>query len=79
LIYANNIANDSEVTGVKKIIRCKKYETGIQVFIEDKGEGTSVFFSFPELIDLKINVFDLLQNPGIYRYDEDNRRIESSV
>jgi hypothetical protein len=64
---------------MKKIVRSKKYETGIQVFVEDKGEGACVFFSFPELIDLKINAFDLLQNPGIYRYDEDNKRIESSV
>ncbi len=62
-----------------KIVSSKKYENGIQVFFEDKGKDTNAFFSFPELIDMKINAFDLLQNPGIYRYDENNKKLESSV
>ena len=39
----------------------------------------SDFFPFEELFEMKINEFDLLENPKIYRVDPKTHRIESSV
>ena len=64
---------------MQHITGTKKYQNGIQVFWTDAGKELSAFFPFEELIDMKINAFDLLENPKIYRIDEKNHRIESSV
>jgi len=64
---------------MQQIAGTKKYHNGIQVFWIDGGKELSDFFPFEELIDMKINVFDLLENPNIYWIDGKNHRIESSV
>jgi hypothetical protein len=66
-------------TIMQQIAGTKKYQNGIQVFLTDGGKELSDFFPFEELIDMKINVLDLLENPDIYRIDGKNHRIESSV
>jgi hypothetical protein len=57
----------------------KKYQNGVQVIWTDAGKEVSDFFPYEELIEMKINAFDLLGNPKIYRIDIKNHRIESSV
>jgi hypothetical protein len=57
----------------------KKYQNGVEVFWTDAGKEVSDFFPYEELIEMKINAFDLLGNPKIYRIDIKNHRIESSV
>jgi hypothetical protein len=57
----------------------KKYQNGVEVFWTDAGKEVSDFFPYEELIEMKINAFDLLGNPKIYRIDVKNHRIESSV
>jgi len=36
-------------------------------------------FSYEELIDIKINVLDVLNNPRLYQIDVSIHKIESSV
>jgi len=37
------------------------------------------FFPYEELVDMKTNALDLLNNPGIYQVDSEKHSIESSV
>ena len=64
---------------MQQITGTKKFQNGIQVFSTDEGKELSAFFPFEELIEMKINAFDLLENPKIYRIDVKNHKIESSV
>jgi len=64
---------------MKKIETSRKYQNGIQVFWTEAEKELTEFFSYEELIAMKINAFDLLENPAIYQVDAKNRRLESSV
>ena len=64
---------------MQQITGARKYQNGIQIFWADAGKELSDFFPFEELIEVKINAFDLLENPKLYRIDAKNHRIESSV
>ena len=64
---------------MKKIEKSRKYQNGIQVFWTEEEKEFADFFPYEELIDMKINALDLLKNPGIYRVDEKNHKLESSV
>lgn len=64
---------------MQKIEKTKKMENGIRVFWNGKDSFIEDFYSYEELIEMKINAFDLLENPGIYRVDSTVHRIESSV
>jgi len=64
---------------MEKITGTRKFQNGVQVFWTDAGKELSDFFPYEELIGMKINAFDLLGNPKIYRIDVKNHRIESSV
>lgn len=64
---------------MQQITSSKKYQNGIQVFWEDGGNSASDFFTYDDLVDLKINALDLLKNPGIYRMNVPAHTIESSV
>lgn len=47
----------------------KKMENGIVVFYILNGEKKFESFNYQELIDQKINAFDLLEHPHHYRVD----------
>jgi hypothetical protein len=64
---------------MQKIVSSKKYQNGIQVFWSDAGKASMDFFSYEELVEQKINVLDLLNNPGIYLVDPAKHTLESSV
>ena len=64
---------------MQKIGSSKKYQNGIQIFWTEEGKELTDFFPYEELIDMKINALDLLNNPAIYRIDAKKHRIESSV
>jgi len=57
------------------IARSRKMENGIVVFWEENGKGTSESFNYQDLIDMKINALDLIDNPGGYRVDKDAHKI----
>jgi hypothetical protein len=61
------------------IISGKKMENGIVVFwLEDESKKYDSF-TYQELIDLKVNAFDLLNNPQNYGIDTSTRTIKSKV
>lgn len=64
---------------MQKIEKTKKLENGIRVFWTEENRLIQDFYTYEELIAMKINAFDLLENPGIYRIDTTVHRIESSV
>jgi uncharacterized protein YndB with AHSA1/START domain len=64
---------------MQQIIKCKKYQNGIQVFWTDAGNEQNDFFSFEDLVDQKINALDLLNNPRIYVMNVAAHKIESSA
>ena len=64
---------------MQQITRSKKFQNGIQVFWTDKGTDLSDFFSYEDLVDLRINAFDLLNNPRIYQVNPSGHKIESLV
>jgi hypothetical protein len=80
-IRENNMKNQHRYreTIMEQIASTKKYQNGIQVFWTSEGKELSDFFPYEALIEMKINAFDLLENPKIYRIDAKNHRIESSV
>jgi hypothetical protein len=64
---------------MEQISGTKKYQNGIQVFWTNGGKELSDFFPFEELIDMKINAFDLLDNPNIYSRDTRQKWKESML
>jgi len=64
---------------MQQITGSKKFQNGIQVFWTDKGTDLNDFFSYEDLIDQKINAFDLLNNPRIYQVNTAGHKIESLV
>ncbi len=64
---------------MKEITSSKKYQNGVQVIWTDAGSDSADFFTYEELIDMKINAFDILNNPNIYRIDPGSHSLKSSV
>ncbi len=64
---------------MQKIESSKKYQNGIQVFWTEAEQELTDFFSYEELITMKINAFDLLKNPALYQIDAKNHQLESMV
>jgi hypothetical protein len=60
---------------MQPITSSQKKPTGIDVFWQEGGTKRREFFSFPELIDMRINAVDLLDHPQLYRIDGENHRI----
>ncbi|HOP67770.1 MAG TPA: hypothetical protein PLM96_08915 [Methanoregulaceae archaeon] len=60
---------------MKDIVSSKKMENGIAVFWEE-GEGNKYdSFNYSELIDMRINALDLLDDPTAYAVDVEGHRI----
>jgi hypothetical protein len=70
---------NKEENNMQKIESSRKYQNGVQVFWTEEGKEFTDFFPYEELIDMKINALDLLNNPAIYRIDAQKHTIESSV
>ncbi|MFZ1958964.1 MAG: hypothetical protein WB759_08170 [Methanoregula sp.] len=71
--------HDKSGGAMQQVASSKKYQDGIQVFWSGAGDPNGDFYSYDDLINQKINVFDLLIHPGIYRIDPDQHRIDSTV
>lgn len=48
---------------MQQITGTRKYQNGIQVIWTDAGKENNDFFSYEDLVDQKVNVLDLLNNP----------------
>ncbi|MFA4876762.1 MAG: hypothetical protein WC586_05070 [Methanoregula sp.] len=57
------------------IVSTRKMENGIVVFWEEKGEKKNESFNYSELIDMKINALDLLDQPKSYKVDKDAHKL----
>ncbi|MDD4126674.1 MAG: hypothetical protein PHV39_03180 [Methanomicrobium sp.] len=60
---------------MEEIITAKKSFNGIQVSYVSGNDVSSELFSYENLIDLKINVPDLVQNPSYYAIDLNGPKI----
>jgi uncharacterized protein YndB with AHSA1/START domain len=64
---------------MQQITSSKKYQNGVQVFWTDGGNDLNDFFTYEDLIDQKINVLDLLNNPRLYLMNAAGHKIESAA
>jgi hypothetical protein len=55
-----------------------KRETGIEISWAEQGKEQTTFFSYQEIIDMKINAVDLLENPRFYLIDSKANRIHAT-
>jgi len=60
-------------------LRVVRSQNGIQVFWTEEEQEFHNFFPYAELVNMRINVLDLLQNPKFYRINAKKHAIESSV
>ncbi len=52
------------------IVGSKKMENGVVVFWDENKEMKYESFNYQELIDMKINALDLLDQPASYKVDK---------
>ncbi len=60
---------------MEEIITTVKREDGIQVIWQKGNDIKDVFFTFSELIDMRINALDLLEHPKNYSLDPERHLI----
>lgn len=60
---------------MEEITAAKKMENGVALYYGGLAAREFVSFNYSELIDLKINALDLLDNPSDYRLDKEKRQI----
>jgi hypothetical protein len=63
---------------MEQISGSKKRETGIEVTFMEQGKEQQIFFSYQDIIDMKINAIDLLENPRFYLIDPKKHRIQAT-
>lgn len=64
---------------MQQITSSIKYANGVQVFWTDAGQDLHGFFPYEDLIDMKINALDLLNNPHLYLVSGEAHRIEAAA
>lgn len=60
---------------MEKIIMAKKMENGVALYYGPVADRLFESFNYSELIDMKINALDLLDNPQGYLVDIANRKV----
>ena len=55
---------------MKDIVTTRKMENGVAVYYLEGNEKKLESFNYSELIDLKINALDLLDNPKAYQVNQ---------
>ena len=63
---------------MQKIITAIKRDTGIDLRYDKGADFGEAFFSYSQLIDMKINALDLLGVPEMYLFDEKTRTVRMS-
>jgi len=63
---------------MKEITSTVREDYGIDVFWNDGNDQKHDFFSYSELVDMKINVLDLLEHPGFYQVDGRRRKVKAT-
>jgi len=60
---------------MQQILKTERLGDGIRVVWEDAGREMMGYFTFAQLIDIKVNALDLLNNPGNYGIDKKTGRL----
>jgi hypothetical protein len=60
---------------MKDIVTTRKMENGVAVYYLEGNEKKLESFNYSELIDLKINALDLLENPKVYAVDPEKHKV----
>ncbi|HTY52000.1 MAG TPA: hypothetical protein VMB35_02255 [Methanomicrobiales archaeon] len=60
---------------MQRIVRTERRGDGVNVVWELEGQEMSTWFTFTELIDLKVNALDILTTPGNYGFDEKTGKV----
>jgi hypothetical protein len=60
---------------MKDIVATRKMENGIACYYGETGREEQESYTFSELIDMKINALDLLEDPTNYGIDERTRNV----
>ena len=63
---------------MQEIVSSERQDYGLNIFWKEKGTRKEDFFTYSELVDMKINVLDLIEHPGVYRVDGKRRKILAS-
>lgn len=60
---------------MKDIVTTRKMENGVACYYGTTGQEKFESFTYSELIDMKINALDLLQDPKNYAVDTANHKV----
>jgi hypothetical protein len=60
---------------MKDIVATRKMENGIACYFGEAGREEFQSYTYLELIDMKINALDLLEDPTNYGIDEKTRNV----
>ena len=60
---------------MKDIAKTRKMENGIAVYYMEENQLKQESFNYSELIDLKINALDLLEDPKAYQVDLEKHQV----
>ena len=60
---------------MKEIVASKKSGPGIDVYWDDAGKRKHESFTYEDLINMRINALDLLDNPTFYKIDEQQHTV----
>ena len=63
---------------MKEIISSTREDYGIDLFYKEGKVEKNEFFTYSELVDMKINVLDLLEHPHYYKVDEKRRKVRAT-
>lgn len=60
---------------MKDIVATRKMENGVACYYGPTGQEKFESFTYSELIDMKINALDLLQDPKNYAVDTEKHKL----
>ncbi len=60
---------------MQRIHRSERRGDGVEVTWEEGGEERSSSYSFSDLIDMRVNALDIIENPGNYAIDGKTGRL----
>jgi hypothetical protein len=63
---------------MKEIVSSIREDYGVDLIWKEGKEQKNEFFSYSELIDMKINVLDLLEHPNYYKVDGKRRKVRAT-
>ena len=60
---------------MQKILKSERCGDGVNVAWKKAGKETTSYFSFTQLIDMKVNALDLIEHPASWGMDEKTGKV----